>query len=81
MNASLERRITVACCWASSRISVLDCLERYEDSYAVSQEFCEWITGLGQNDEHLEASVLPVPLLEEQDLKGGKQSLDEPLGI
>ena len=73
MKASLERRITVACCWASSRMSVLDCLERYEDSYAVTQEFCEWITCLGQNDEHLEASVLSVPRFDENDLKMAKK--------
>ena len=81
MNTSLERRITVACCWASSRVSVLDSLERYEDSYAVTQEFCEWITCLGQNDERLEASVLSVPALGDMGLNGGRASLDEPLEI
>ena len=61
MHASLQRRITVANCWASTRISVLDGLERYEDSYAITQEFREWITCIGENPEHLENSVLKVP--------------------
>ena len=61
MDASLKRRISVASCWASSRISVLDSLERYEDSYAITQEFCEWITCLGEHPEHLKNSVLKLP--------------------
>ena len=61
MHASLQRRITVANCWATSRIAVLDGHERYEDSYAISQEFREWITCSGEHPEHLEDSVLKVP--------------------
>ena len=61
MHASLQRRINVANCWASTRISVLDGLERYEDSYAITQEFREWITCIGEHPEHLEDSVLKVP--------------------
>ena len=61
MHASLQRRINVAKCWASTRISVLDGLERYEDSYAITQEFREWITCINEHPEHLEDSVLKVP--------------------
>ena len=61
MNGSLRRRITVANCWASIRISVLDRTERYEDSYAITQEFREWITALGENPEFLENTLLKVP--------------------
>ena len=61
MHASIQRRITVANCWASTRIAVLDGTERYEDSYAITQEFREWITCMGENPEHLENSVLKVP--------------------
>ena len=61
MNGSLQRRITVANCWATTRIAVLDRLESYEDSYAITQEFREWITCIGENQEELEASVLQVP--------------------
>ena len=61
MDAAMERRITVATGWASSRISMLDKAERYEDSYAVTQEFREWITCIGEDDAMLEANVLAVP--------------------
>ena len=62
MDAAMERRIVVATGWASTRIAVLDKEERYEDSYAIAQEFCEWITCIGENVEMLEANVLAVPL-------------------
>ena len=58
MDAAMERRIVVATGWASTRIAVLDKEERYEDSYAITQEFCEWITCIGENVEMLEANVL-----------------------
>ena len=61
MDAALERRVSVATCWASTRIAVLDKDERYEDSYAVTEEFREWITCMGENEAMLEASVLAVP--------------------
>ena len=61
MQASLQRRINVANGWATSRISVLDGHERYEDSYAITQEFREWITCVEENPEQLEASVMKVP--------------------
>ena len=62
MDAAMERRIVVATGWASTRIAVLDKEERYEDSYAIAHEFCEWITCIGENVEMLEANVLAVPL-------------------
>lgn len=61
MDAAIERRIVVATGWASTRIAVLDKEERYEDSYAITQEFCEWITCIGENVEMLEANVLAAP--------------------
>ena len=61
MDASMERRVVVATGWASTRIAVLDKEQRYEDSYAVTEEFREWITCMGENDAMLEASVLSVP--------------------
>ena len=61
MDAAMERRIVVATGWASTRIAVLDKEERYEDSYAITQEFCEWITCIGENVEMLEGNVLAVP--------------------
>ena len=61
MDAAMERRVSVATCWASTRMAVLDSAERYEDSYAITQEFQEWITCIGEDDELLEASVLMAP--------------------
>ncbi len=61
MKPSIRRRISVASCWASSRISLLDSNESYEDSYAIAEEFREWITCIGENPEYLEGSVLRVP--------------------
>ncbi len=61
MEQPLERRINIATCWASSRISLLDSVERYEDSYAITQEFKEWIICLGTKSPKLEGSLLKVP--------------------
>ena len=61
MTTSIQRRINVASCWAANRIAVLDGNERYEDSFAITEEFREWITGIGEHPEHLAASCLSVP--------------------
>ena len=61
MDAAMERRVSVATGWASTRIAVLDKEERYEDSYAVTEEFREWITCMGENEAMLEDNVLTVP--------------------
>ncbi len=61
MNNFLRRRVDIATCWASNRISVMDTLERYEDSYAIAEEFREWILNIGANNENLKASVLNYP--------------------
>ena len=47
--------------WASKRVIELDRLHRYEDSYAVSQEFCEWTTSFNVYPERLKAATLKVP--------------------
>tara|TARA_B100000459_G_scaffold132278_1_gene86974 strand:+ start:331 stop:555 length:225 start_codon:yes stop_codon:yes gene_type:complete len=61
MTNFLRRRIDVATCWATNRISVMDTLEKYEDSYAIAEEFREWILHIGENDENLKDSVLNFP--------------------
>ena len=61
MSNFLKRRIDVATCWATNRISVMDTLEKYEDSYAIAEEFREWILHIGENDENLKDSVLNFP--------------------
>ena len=61
MTNFLRRRIDVATCWATNRISVMDNLEKYEDSYAIAEEFREWIMHIGENNENLKDSVLNFP--------------------
>ena len=56
---NLTQRITIA--WAAQRVTYLDNLKRYEDSYAVSQEFCEWTTCLNIYPEGLKSATLNVP--------------------
>ena len=57
----LRRRIEVATCWATNRISLMDSLEKYEDSYAIAEEFREWILHNGEYNENLKDSVLNFP--------------------
>ena len=47
--------------WATQRVTYLDRLQSYEDSYAVSQEFCEWTTSFNVYPEGLKAATLKVP--------------------
>ncbi len=61
MDKSLKRRLSIASCWASSRIALLDSIDRYEDSYAITQEFREWIVCLGSKSNHIDSSLLKVP--------------------
>ena len=61
MSHFLRKRIDVATCWATNRISVMDSLEKYEDSYAIAEEFREWILHIGEENENLKNSVLNFP--------------------
>ena len=70
MNNFHSRRVDISTCWATNRISVMDTLERYEDSYAIAEEFREWILHIGENNENLKESVLNFP-------KGLKELLDQ----
>ena len=56
--------------WASQRLTYLDSLQRYEDSYAVSQEFCEWITSVNVYPEGLKAATLKVPTFNKENRTG-----------
>ena len=81
MHASLQRRINVANCWATSRIALLDSNERYEDSYAITQEFREWITSIGEDSEHLESTVMKFPQTLKEHLHEETSETDEKLEI
>lgn len=61
MEASVHRRVTVAVCWALARRAALDGLERFEDSYALTEEFRDWLVALETHPELIQANVLMVP--------------------
>ena len=52
--------------WACNRVIYLDTMNRYEDSYAVSQEFCEWTTSIDSYPELLKSSTLIVPKINKE---------------
>ena len=56
--------------WATQRVNYLDELQRYEDSYAVSEEFCEWITSVNVYPEGLQAATLKVPTFNKENRTG-----------
>ncbi|MEB3351478.1 MAG: hypothetical protein VKM01_04060 [Cyanobacteriota bacterium] len=47
--------------WALARRATLDVLEHYEESYALTEEFREWLVCLEDHPHLLEPSVLMVP--------------------
>jgi hypothetical protein len=61
MDASVHRRVTVAVCWALARRATLDGFERFEDSYALTEEFREWLVSLETHPELIKDSALMVP--------------------
>ena len=56
--------------WATHIVTHLDRLQRYEDSYAVSQEFCEWTTSFNVYPEGLQAATLKVPTFNKENRTG-----------
>ena len=56
-----KRRIDIATSWASNRIAVMDQLEKYEDSYAIAEEFREWIVNIGQDNLNFSRYVMNFP--------------------
>tara|TARA_B100000212_G_scaffold30245_1_gene19769 strand:+ start:106 stop:336 length:231 start_codon:yes stop_codon:yes gene_type:complete len=56
-----KRRIDIATSWASNRINVMDKLEKYEDSFAIAEEFREWIVNIGQDNNNLSNYVMNFP--------------------
>ena len=64
----ISQRIIIV--WATQRVNYLDELQRYEDSYAISQEFCEWTTSLNVYPEGLQAATLKVPTFNKENRTG-----------
>ena len=65
---NVSQRLLIA--WSSLRVTYLNRLKRYEDSYAVSQEFCEWTTSLNVYPEGLQAATLKVPTFNKENRTG-----------
>ncbi len=61
MKGSIQRRLTVAINWSAARIASLDSRERYEDSYALTEEFREWILCIEEHPSLMAEHVLMVP--------------------
>ena len=61
MDASVHRRLPVAVCWALARRSALDTLELYEESFALNEEFREWLVALEEHPDVLKSTMLMVP--------------------
>ena len=57
----MHRRVTVAVCWALARRATLDGFERFEDSYALTEEFREWLVSLEAHPELIKNTALMVP--------------------
>jgi hypothetical protein len=57
----LHRRLEVAVCWALARRVALDGREMYEESFALSEEFREWLLCLEDHPDILQANLLMVP--------------------
>lgn len=57
----LHRRLEVAVCWALARRAALDSREMYEESFALSEEFREWLLCLEDHPDLLQANLLMVP--------------------
>ena len=63
-----SQRLIIA--WAALRVTYLDKLHRYEDSYALSQEFCEWTTSFNVHPEGIKAATLKVPIFNQENRTG-----------
>ena len=64
----ISQRLIIA--WASQRVNYLDSLQNYEDSYAVSQEFCEWTTSFNVYPDRIKAATLKVPPFNQENRTG-----------
>jgi hypothetical protein len=79
MKGSIQRRLTVAINWSAARIASLDDRERYEDSYALTEEFREWMLCVDHHPDLLAEQVLMVPNFEERPEYEAENAGDEHL--
>ena len=64
----ISHRFIIA--WATHRVTCLDKLQRYEDSYSVSQEFCEWTTSVNVYPKRIKPATLQVPTFNQENRTG-----------
>jgi len=64
----ISQRLIIA--WAAQRVTYLYKLHRYEDSYAVSQEFCEWTTSVNVYPKRIKPATLQVPTFNQENRTG-----------
>ena len=75
--ADVQRRLTVAVCWALARRGALDSRELYEESFSLTEEFREWLLCLEERPDLLGETILMVPRQLEVDHKPGTDGLLE----
>jgi hypothetical protein len=81
MKGSIQRRLTVAINWSAARIASLDARERYEDSYALTEEFREWILCVDEHPDLMAEHVLMVPNVRNLSREGNSNETDGLLEI
>ncbi len=81
MKGSIKRRLTVAINWSAARIASLDARERYEDSYALTEEFREWILCVDEHPDLMAEHVLMVPNFKTLPREGNSNETDGLLEI
>lgn len=81
MKGSIQRRLTVAINWSAARIASLDARERYEDSYALTEEFREWILCVDEHPDLMADHVLMVPNVRNLPREGNSNETDGLLEI
>jgi hypothetical protein len=81
MKGSIQRRLTVAINWSAARIASLDARERYEDSYALTEEFREWILCADEHPDLMAEHVLMVPNFKTLPHEGNSNETDGLLEI
>ena len=81
MKGSIQRRLTVAINWSAARIASLDARERYEDSYALTEEFREWILCVDEHPDLMAEHVLMVPNVRNLPREGHSNETDGLLEI
>ena len=57
----MENNFLYIVSWASLRVNHLDKLKKYEEGYAISQEFCEWTSSISNNLNKHKVSIALVP--------------------